>query len=493
MRNVVAMLTAYALLAGCGSGGSGDGLAAAQLAHALTPLTLDAIPDLTNSADTASTRYVLAVHNSTGTAQVVSVVSTNPVIARVEGSNAPLSVILTPLSVGTVQVTVTVADDSSSARQTFNYTVANRTRTFQLSAADTGQDAIELTNNSNTHQLIGLVHNGFPTFATRQDIVDYVRAMPDEMSGEPFARKLWRFLITTTYHWPQFGTQIYLDDPLLVVNSLGFGFCGQVASSYVLIAREAGYEARVWGLSGHVVSEILVDGKWQMYDSDLYVYYLDRQGEVAGVEELAADPTLITQPITPIWPQYLDSVLYSASLAQIYSSTQDNFLGTGFEPTAASPSGLIDLPPHGVLTYPGHWTDAPIGYDGTVPYPVPYFRQARLDIPSDFSGAISLPWMAWDIQGSGYVLIDGTLYTVGSAELSTLLQHGPKLIHQIEVLGSSTGLGIVFLVNVYNYAMADQNSVAVSGLGVAAIGAQVVQLPSQFQQPPTITGSKPVP
>ena len=486
------MLTAYALLVGCGSGGSSDELAGAHLAHSGSPLTLDAIPDLANSADTTSTRYALTVRNVTGTAQVVSVVGTNPAVARVEGSDAPLSVILTPLTVGTVQVTVTIADDSSSAQQTFNYTVANRTRTFQLSAGDTRQDAIELTNNSNTHQLIGLVHNGFPAFATRQDVVDYVRAMPDEMSGEGFERKLWRFFLRTTYHSVPFGPQIWLDDPLVVVNSLGFGFCSQVATSYVLIAREAGYEARVWGLNGHVVSEILVDGKWHVYDTDLYVYYFDRLGEVASLEELAADPALITQPITPIWPQYLNSVLYSPALAQIYSSTQDNFLGTSFEPTAPSASGLIDLPPHAVLTYPGKWTEAPTGYDGTVPYPVAYFRQARLDIPSSFSGVISLPWMAWDIQGYGYVLIDGTVYAVGSAELSALLQHGPKLIHEIEVLGS-TGLGIIFFVNALNYAMEDQNSVALSGLGVSAIDAQVVQLPSQFQLASSITGSKPEP
>ncbi|MGE3600168.1 MAG: hypothetical protein AB7N70_31965 [Dehalococcoidia bacterium] len=92
------------------------------------------------------------------------------------------------------------------------------------------------------------------------------------------------------------------------------------------MARAAGYEARVWGLSGHVVPEILVDGRWQMFDPDLAVYYKDESGAVAGVEDIVSRPDLITQPQSPIFAGSNYVFPYSTTVRDIYATTADNFL-----------------------------------------------------------------------------------------------------------------------------------------------------------------------
>ena len=94
-----------------------------------------------------------------------------------------------------------------------------------------------------------------------------------------------------------------------------------------------GYESRVWLLSGHVVSDVHTGDRWQLYDPDLKVHYYNRDGLVAGLEELAAQPELITNPTNPASP---DSYVYRGRIAQIYSSVENNSLCTACDANTVS-------------------------------------------------------------------------------------------------------------------------------------------------------------
>jgi hypothetical protein len=136
-----------------------------------------------------------------------------------------------------------------------------------------------------------LTYNGNKAFTSTADAADHIRSMPEQFASEPFERKLWRYVRDNTYHEVPINRSLSWHSYWPTLNSLSFGLCSHAAAVFTEVARAAGYEARIWGLSGHVVPEIRVDGRWQMYDPDLAIYYLTRDGRVAGVEELANDPS----------------------------------------------------------------------------------------------------------------------------------------------------------------------------------------------------------
>lgn len=138
------------------------------------------------------------------------------------------------------------------------------------------------------------------------------------MNAEEKSIAIWKFLVDWRYHYYPAEQGDEVHDPVKFLNVYGYGFCDDCATNFMVLARKAGLQSRVWGLSGHVVAETFYDGRWHMFDPDHQVFYRNRQGQIAGVEELAEQPRLITQ--TPTDPLGSSSEL----IAKLYSSTADN-------------------------------------------------------------------------------------------------------------------------------------------------------------------------
>jgi hypothetical protein len=464
-------------------GGAGSPAPASASLMSVEPL-FDPIPDLTNSPDARDVVYVLQTHNATVDSIVTTVAVSDPAVAVAKVTSNPLSLVVTPVSRGVAQITVTAVAGERVYAQTLNFTVSDVTKTLSLTAATPAEMALVLTNSSDRDVDFAFEHNGFPAFQSRQDIVDFVKAMPVSYADEPFERKLWRFLVDNTFHWAPLSASSFLGDPWVEINSLGWGFCGEVSAAYVLLAREAGYTARVWGLTGHVVSEISIGARWEVYDADLVAYYYDRDNQLAGVEELAADPTLITNPVNPLHPTWLGYGPYSQAVADIYSSTADNWVADGaYLSTLPPPPARVWIPAHATLTYPGIWTAPPVGYDGTTPLPVPYYKQARLDLPAGWTGKLALAWMPWDVQGTGHVVVAGTTYTAGSDALRAALQQPAGMIAEIQVVDSSA-LSVILMVNALRYTLDTENTVRLDGVDVWAISGGAASLPVANQVMP---------
>ncbi len=54
---------------------------------------------------------------------------------------------------------------------------------------------------------------------------------------------------------------------------LGGGFCSQHAIVFNNILRSQGIEARIIGLSGHVLNEVLIQNRWKVYDPDYNIIF----------------------------------------------------------------------------------------------------------------------------------------------------------------------------------------------------------------------------
>jgi hypothetical protein len=423
-----------------------------------------------NSPETLDSTIVLPVVDADGDTLLVTATSDDTDVARVASDQADRSITISPLKRGITQVRVTVRDSEFERQQVFSFMVGDVTKNRSIDASTTSGDTLTLTNTLPETVTVTLAHNGFPMFQSEEEMAQFVFDMAPEYSGEPFERKLWRFIRDSVYHNVPLNNTRWLYDPWAVISSQGWGFCGHVSAAYVRIARAAGYEARVWGLNGHVVPEIKIDGRWQVYDPDLAVYYLTENHEVAGIADLVSKPDLISAPVAAIFAGTTYEFPYSPVVTEIYASSADNYLGdNNFLTTTPSEYQLLELPPGASFTYPGRWTDLLTGVDGATPHEVPYFLQGNLTIRAGTAGRVLLPWMLWEIRGNGRVRIQGNDYDIGAAELTTLIQSPGKQIPSVEVLESSSDVEFIVFVNAMRYVLRGSNLVQVTGKDVWAV------------------------
>jgi hypothetical protein len=87
-------------------------------------------------------------------------------------------------------------------------------------------------------------------------------------------------------------------DPIKTFNVYGYNMCNGASAGIIQLARQAGLEARGWGIQNHSVPEVKIDGKWSMFDSSLINYFEKPDGTIAGVEEIskAVDDFLAKHP-----------------------------------------------------------------------------------------------------------------------------------------------------------------------------------------------------
>jgi hypothetical protein len=441
---------------------------------------VSAVPDLTNSPESEALKHPVAVFDPDHDELALSISVDDPSIVEASIDAERGEVSLKAVRPGSTNIRVSAADAEYTDTTEFRFSANDVTKSRAFSYGETATGAVVLRNEADHPVDFVLEHNGFPVFEDVDHMVEFVRAMPSEYQGEEFARKLWRFLRDSVYHEVPPATTLSYYDPWLTVGSLGWGFCGHVAGAYKVIAEAAGFEARIWGLNGHVVPEIRVDGEWRMYDPDLGVYYKAAGGRVAGVEDLEANPALITNPVEPIfagsWYQYP----YSQQVATLYSSTNDNQLGGHiFLPPESSPAARVTLPPHATLTYPGRWTAAPIGWDATTPYEVRSYRQASLTIRDGWTGPIGVPWVVWDIAGTGRVEIDHVIYDIGSAALLHRLRDTYFPVSSL-YLHSNSDVRVTLLVNAVRFDIRPQTRVAIRGFDVWAVDLSQTTLEATF-------------
>ena len=69
-----------------------------------------------------------------------------------------------------------------------------------------------------------------------------------------------------------------VHDPIKSFNVYGYGMCSCASANIEQLARFAGLQARGWGITGHSVPEINIDGHWCMFDASLINYFRKPDG-----------------------------------------------------------------------------------------------------------------------------------------------------------------------------------------------------------------------
>ncbi|MDG1838551.1 MAG: transglutaminase-like domain-containing protein [Phycisphaerales bacterium] len=81
-------------------------------------------------------------------------------------------------------------------------------------------------------------------------------------------------------------------DPVIAFNGYGKGLCGSDAHNFATLCLEAGLQARVRALGGHVVPEVVIDGDWALLDPN-HEFFVERDGRLLSVDEIAESQSLI--------------------------------------------------------------------------------------------------------------------------------------------------------------------------------------------------------
>jgi hypothetical protein len=272
--------------------------------------------------------------------------------------------------------------------------------------------SIAIANHGYTPAHISIAIDGY-LFRDKSQMLDYIAGIPPMLEGEADYRKAWRFLTARGYFYTPYTGSDQQHDPLLFVNSLGYGYCDDFASVLATIWQWQGYESRVWWMTGHVVPEIRVGDRWMMFDADLGVFYTDRSGGVGSVEELSLDPQLIGEPIDPLYDS--SYIAYEPLISDIYGSAEDN---RAEPPVVGESRGMqIELPAGSEFIFP---TEPGVNtfLFGEEALSHPLYYGAQLRVPSVAGDTVlCLPLFVLGISGVGEVDIDGKTYDIGSPEL----------------------------------------------------------------------------
>lgn len=83
--------------------------------------------------------------------------------------------------------------------------------------------------------------------------------------------------------------------PIDYFNFFGYGNCTEYARILAILAETAGFKSRIVYFDKHVVTEIYYDNSWHMFDSNRNLYLVNKNNEIASVENIASDKSLLNQ------------------------------------------------------------------------------------------------------------------------------------------------------------------------------------------------------
>lgn len=332
--------------------------------------------------------------------------------------------------------------------------------------AATRISSVRVTNHQTSEVAFNVQINGNGFYRNDDDILDeVVQARPTGSADERFHIRLWRHVVDNRHHDVPYTDHLWGHSPVLMLNSIGFGFCDDAAAVYAALAERSGYESRVWVLGGHVVPEVRVDDRWEMLDPDLEVFYLNSKRQIAGVEELGSNLQWIT---APIGRATADSWVYSPALAEIYSSTENNHVEPWLQNQLPIPaySEPFVLPPGAYLEFPVLDKVVLKSHNDVV---LTNFEIMKLVLPKTWAGQVHLPFVIVAIRGVGNLALHGTQVAVGSDEASLLLNDRTRHINQVVVELAESQIELLFLVNKKRFDLAIMRSVELKGGSVSQL------------------------
>lgn len=186
---------------------------------------------------------------------------------------------------------------------------------------------------------------------------EVIREIETSTFDSSFALNAWDHLCRHTFHEMPITTHKSLSKPELLINSVSFGHCDDVAQLMARLCVNYGLPARLVYLGGHTVVEVKEHGKWMVLDVDQRNYLLAHDGRPASYQEILEGAVVkqVRHPValTPLNLADLiknDSVNLTYSLGY-YQSEHNNSVGKGMSIQPFDIADDIILPANSKLEF----------------------------------------------------------------------------------------------------------------------------------------------
>jgi len=353
-------------------------------------------------------------------------------------------------------------------------------KSFVLKTNFPKSNIIRLTNNGSGTAVFKMKINN-NLFYNNDDIINAVISMKPEFSDEPIERKAWRFVCDNIYYDESLTNQNWHYLPYVLVNSLGFGLCNDKAMVLSYIWHELGFGSRLCGLEGHVVAEVYINNKWEMYDPGKKVYYLNKKSKIANVKELSDNPCLITNPVSPVNEEKsfrARALAYTKYTSKLYSSKKNNRIFNCNFKNIDSYNLEFKIPANATFEFPAV-------YEKTLISPrhrkIRNFANAKLTLPLKWKGSIEIPLVIHSIKGKGKVKIDGKNFKIESKELQNYLNKRDSFVFKLKFENTISPVEIIYFINPKMVNLKKSNFIYLKGYNLKDITAEIVPIPDSLQ------------
>jgi len=189
-----------------------------------------------------------------------------------------------------------------------------------------------ITNTGNKEIKPQLIVNSHDWFSNKSILNDALSAVNKKnASDEEIILAIWKFVIGSRYNFiPAINKTDFnfFENPIQYFNSWGYGFCSDSATIFAQLNKLAGYKARIVYIKKHVVAEVYYNLKWHMFDVDRGLYYRNKGGGIASIDEIYQDLSLLNQTIVdfdkPKW-LYLKQIEAFSKIEQTFWNYENYF------------------------------------------------------------------------------------------------------------------------------------------------------------------------
>ncbi len=320
-----------------------------------------------------------------------------------------------------------------------------RIKVSQLIELKNEQNTISIANPHDFPVKFNLkVNNLFPL--SKQDILNLSQELAFKNNIQ-LEQASWKYISDITFHSEPFSTENWQHESCLFINSIGGGFCDDRSSVLAKTWREQGFKSRIIGFEDHVVAEVLVKNKWQMYDPDFGVFYCDEKGTLKSIQDLESIKNIweLTCENVGINPILQKSNPISNKLSKMFSIQKDKKDVTKWHLAAPKISDEFILPANSSLE---------IVYD-----PETGVTNLRVILNSNSIGKLQIPLVPISAAGE---------FTLSTADTSYHTSAKPylfprnKFMNQMEIKDVKNTAIINYLVNPKLKFMEQQNKIEIS-------------------------------
>ena len=328
----------------------------------------------------------------------------------------------------------------------------NNTSTFNFELTDYKTHYFEIENLDDKQAEFNIEINNKDFYCT-ENIIDFIKKEYYELNTPD---QVWCFVSDYTIHNTIISKNNWLYDPITLINSAGGGRCGFRSAVMTNILLAMGETARSWCINGHVITEVLVKNKWQVYDPDKGVVYYNEKGEICSFDELCSNTDYITNPIDiKCITNICDSIWATSNeLADMYATTQDNVLfNTEYPERNSHKKHTFILPAKSIFSFPIPDSD-----------PETFYSYAKLEIPPQITGNITIPLIPYNVEAKqAEVLFMGKNITNRKEIIQELVSEAKTSDFKMFIKNNQSGIIITYYINPLIYAPQRNNKITLTG------------------------------